>query len=50
MPKPKGLLQRMKQQRSKGDTTGTFSLCHSMICVCVYVCVCVLYVCVSMCV
>ena len=41
MPKPKGLLQRMKQQRSKGDTTGTSSLCHSMICVCVYVCVCV---------
>ena len=50
MLKPKGLLQRMKQQRSKGDTTDTSSLGHSMICVCVYVCVCVLYVCVSMCV
>ena len=46
MLKPKGLLQRMKQQRSKGDTTGTSSLGHSMICVCVYVCVCVFCMCV----
>ena len=50
MLKPKGLLQRMKQQRSKGDTTDTSSLGHSMICVCVYVCVCFVCVCKYVCV